>query len=105
MSQLRFYEKGNICLKNYINGYFPVDLSKQTASSKSQMSATANESAEAQVQDGGNTTSLDGGDVLGPHSNLMKPQDKMGVCLSSQIFTLHHLATPRHGCETPKPTQ
>lgn len=74
MSQVRFYEKGNFYLKNYINEYLPVNLARQTALSRSQMSTRTNEAAEAQFQDGSNTTSLGGSDVLDPHNNLMKSQ-------------------------------
>lgn len=71
---MKFYEKGNFYLKNYINEYFSVVLARQTALSKSQMNTRANEAAEAQIQDGSDTTSLDGSDVLDPQSNLMKSQ-------------------------------
>jgi len=69
------------------------------------MSTRANETAEPQIQDGRNTTSLGGSDGLDPHRNLMKSQEQTGICLSSQTCTLHHLATPRQGCEIPKSTQ
>lgn len=87
--------EGNFYLKNYISEYFPVSVARQTASSSSQMSAKSNEAAEAQFQDGSKSTTLGGSNVLDPYSNLMKSQEQIGVCLSSQTFMPHHLATPR----------
>lgn len=93
---MRFYVKDNFYFKKDINEYFPVNLPRQTASSKNQMGARANEAAEAQIQGGSNTIPLCDSSVLDLHSNLMKSQEQTGAGMSSQTFTLHDFATHRH---------
>lgn len=87
--------KDNFHFKNYISEYFPVNLPTRSASSRSQMSARANEAAETQIQGGSNTTPLCDSNVLDPHSNLTNSQEQTGVGMS-QTFTLHLFATHRH---------
>lgn len=88
--------KDNFYFKNYIHEYFPVNLPRQNASPRSQMSSRANEAAEAQIQGGSNIPPLCDSNVLDPHSILMNSQEQTGVGMSSQTFTLHLFATHRH---------